>query len=318
MRDAFGQDRRGHRRSLVRAEDLLGGAFEDLLASQHAVHDAAERVEIRCRTDERRLLADLLGRDPADRACTCVHRELGLRRAVETRVVTRLAQPRETEVEDVRTRTAPRAREIEHHVRGLEIAVDDVPRVRMRHPREHLIDERPDHRPRHRGRVHPLVDAAPGQRVHHEVRRAVVQRAEVARAHDRGMLQRRDRARLLLEPPALLCARRLRFLRRTESLQCDTLVRDDVLAQVDDPHAPSSELPEDLVTVREDGPNLGLLRIVAALGRLALRHRVFRMRRLTGFVDRKRSDEITEGEANRTAPILALPFGRARPCAALS
>ena len=197
-RHAFGERGRRHGRALVRAEHLLRGALEDLLAGEHAIEDAAERVEVRRRADERRLLADLLGRDPADGAGARVHRELGLGRAVETRVVTRLAEPREAEVEDVRARPRPVDARSSITFDGLRSPWMMCARVRVAEAREHLIDERPDHRPRHRGRVHPLVDAASRQRVHHEVRRAVVRASRSrARARSRGARAPRRRA-----PPA--------------------------------------------------------------------------------------------------------------------
>lgn len=118
-RNAFRQRRRGHGLALVRTEHLLGVALEDLLAGQHAIDDAPEGVEVRRRPDERCLLADLLRRDPADGAGARVHRELGLGSAVETRVVAGLTQPRETEVEDVRARSAAGASEISITFDGL-------------------------------------------------------------------------------------------------------------------------------------------------------------------------------------------------------
>ncbi len=100
----------GHGRALVRAEDLLRVALEDLLADEDAVDDAAERVEIGCRSNQRGGAANLLGRDPTDRARARVHRRLRRRPAVEPRIVARTAQPRETEVEDVRARPLLRVR----------------------------------------------------------------------------------------------------------------------------------------------------------------------------------------------------------------
>ena len=101
-----GRAGRGRDRSLVRPEDVLRVALEDLAPAEDAVHDAAERVEVGRRPDERGLAADLLGRDPADGARAGVHGDLGRAGPVEPRVVPVLAQPREAEVEDVRPRPA--------------------------------------------------------------------------------------------------------------------------------------------------------------------------------------------------------------------
>ncbi len=120
---------------------------------------------------------------------------------------------------------------------------------------EHLIDHRPDDVPRQMHRVHPLVDAASGQHVHDEERAAVAELPEVARADDGGVVEERDGARLLVEPPALL-GPRLALLWRAQALERDTVARDDVLAQVHDAHTAATQLANDLVAVREDRSDL--------------------------------------------------------------
>ncbi len=100
--------------------------------AEDAVHHAAERVEVGRRAHERRLPADLLGRDPAHRARAGVDGDLGRADAVEPRVVPVLAQPREAQVEHERAGPERRGRQVEHDVRGLEVAVDDAARVRVR------------------------------------------------------------------------------------------------------------------------------------------------------------------------------------------
>jgi len=253
----------------VGPQDLLRRALEDLFANEDAVENAPERVDVRRRPDVRGRLADLLGRDPPDGSRAGVCCKLGLRRAVEARIVALLAQPRETEIENVRTRTSARRREIEHHVRRLEIAMNHAARVRVREARENLVDQCPNDRPRQRRRVHPFVHAAARERLHHQVRRAVRQRAEIARAHERRVLERGDGARLLMKPPRLLRARLpFGFVGRAKALERDTFAAHEIATEIDDPHTAATEFANHLVTLREQRSGLRRNRC----GFVALRH----------------------------------------------
>ncbi len=71
---------------------------------EQGVEDAAERVEVRRRSDVGRREADLLGRHPARGARAPAHRGLALLRAVEAVIDAVLDEPGEPEVEDVHER----------------------------------------------------------------------------------------------------------------------------------------------------------------------------------------------------------------------
>ncbi len=145
--------------------------------------------------------------------------------------------------------------EIEHDVRRLEIAVNDTARVRVRQACENLIDHRPHDGPRQGRRVHPLVNAPPGQHVHHEERTAVRELAEVARAHDSRMIEERDGARFLMKPPAFL-GTAFPLVRRPEALERHAVAGHDVAAKVHDAHPAAAELAHDFVPQRQHGADL--------------------------------------------------------------
>src|SRR5262249_21962293 len=93
-------------------------------------------------------------------------------------------------------------------------------------------------------------------------RRSIGQGAEIAGAHDGRVVERRDRACLLVEPPRLLCATRtLGLLRRAQALQCDALSVHRVLAEIHDPHPPAPKLADDLVAPREHRADLAVRRL---------------------------------------------------------
>src|SRR6185312_11087421 len=73
-----------------------------------------------------------------------------------------------------------------------------------------------------------------------------------------GVLERRDGARLLMEPKRLFLPLRALVVGDAEPLQRDALARREVAAQVDDAHAALAQLANDLVAVREQRPDLAL------------------------------------------------------------
>ena len=154
--------------------------------------------------------------------------------------------------------------------------MDDPARVGVAEPSQHLIDHRPDDRPRqqavHLGAVDPLVQRAARRHVHHQVRRTVGQHAVVAGANDGRMVQACERARLLVEEPRVVVARLLGAAlvgalvhvaraaarlhpRVRHQLERYPLVVHQIAAQVHEPHATATELAADLVATGQDRPN---------------------------------------------------------------
>ena len=158
--------------------------------------------------------------------------------------------------------------------------MDHAAGVGVGEPSEDVVDHRPEDRPRQPRRVHPLVHAAPGEDVHREEGTPVVELPEVAGPHDGRVVEQRDGARLLAEPPALLGAASL-LLRRAQALEGHLIARDDVPAQVHHAHAAAAELALDLVALGEDRADLarpaarGLLRpaVVVMAGKSELASR---------------------------------------------
>ncbi|MFT3771243.1 MAG: hypothetical protein QM820_37990 [Minicystis sp.] len=181
--------------------------------------------------------------------------------AVEAVIDAVLHQPGEAEIEDVHRRLGAVGRDVEQDVGGLEVAVDHAAPVRVRERAEDLIDAGPHDRPGEQAvgvrEVDPLVQRAPRDGVHRQVRRTVLERAEVAGAHDRGVREAREGARLFLKPPRVLGAHL--HPRAHQELERDALVRDQVATEVDDPHTAAADLAPHLIAARED-----LARLVGA------------------------------------------------------
>ena len=95
-----------------------------------------------------------------------------------------------------------------HHVLGLEVPVDDPPRVRRRERVGHLDPQR--HRLAHGQLTDPLPQRPAPYELHHDVRHALVL-AYVEDGHHVRVVERRGRPRLLCEPPPPLGVRRLSF-----------------------------------------------------------------------------------------------------------
>ena len=267
-RHLLGEVGLGDRRALVLLQELFVGADVRLAIGEHREEDAPERVDVRRGPDVRRGEADLLRRHPPRRPRAPAHRRLGDLRSVEAMIDAVLHQPREAEVEHVhRGLAAAVGRDVDEHVGRLEIAVDHAARVRVRERAEDLVDGGPHDRPRDQavgvGEVDPLVQRAPRDGIHRQVRRPVFERAEVARADDRRVREPRERARFFLKPPRVFGADL--GAGADQELERDALVDHEIAAQVHDPHAAAPELATHLVAPREDGPRLvRLLRHVRA------------------------------------------------------
>src|SRR5262249_47741 len=108
--------------------------------------------------------------------------------------------------------------------------------------------------PRNCCRVHPLVNAPPGKSVHDKIRRAIGQNAEISGPHNRGVIERRHRARLLVKPPAFFRPRwSLVWLWRAQSFERHTLARHQILQKLHNPQTAVTKLTNDFITTREKG-----------------------------------------------------------------
>ena len=70
------------------------------------------------------------------------------------------------------------------------------------------------------------------------------------------MLERRDRARLLMEPEGLLLPLRRPVLGDAQTFQRDAFGGREIAAEIDDAHAALAELTHHLVTTREQRADL--------------------------------------------------------------
>ena len=132
---------------------------------------------------------------------------------------------------------------VDQDVGRLEVAVQDAPLVGVVHRLGRL-----GHQPRRGPRVvavavEPAGQAAAGDQLHAEVALAVVL-ADLVDRHDVGVVQRRDRLGLVLEPPELGVAGQNAG---PDHLQGDRAVQADLPRLVDDPHAATAQLAADLV-----------------------------------------------------------------------
>ena len=232
----LGPERARRLRDLVddAVEDRLDLAREGRLADEALVEDDAERVDVGAAVEGPR--GDLLGREVGHGP----HERAGLGQARLGRGVG------EAEVHhaDAHARAALLARH--HDVGGLDVAVDDSPRVAVV---EGLGDLDAD--------VHDLAEAQrlvadqaqqgrPADERHDEEERALVP-AEVVDRHDRRVVHLGDELGLALE--ALLELGRQ--VARGDELDGDLAVEQRIARAVDDAHAAAPELPEDLVAVGE-------------------------------------------------------------------
>src|SRR3569832_2362984 len=204
------------------------------LAGEHLEQDRAERVDIG-RSARLHGPLELLRRHVARRAEQLALLDVEAVDVVAMDLGDRLADDaREPPIEHV-----DYAEVAEHHVRGLEIAVDDAARVREL-DREADIGERAQQaRPRRDRALHQLRQRDAGEPLHREERAASVVGAEVVDRRDRGMIEPRLDPRLAQEPLDLGIRRR----RRTQPLERDVAADAQV---VSDQHFPEATAADDL------------------------------------------------------------------------
>jgi hypothetical protein len=180
----------GDARRLVRGDlqreraHALG--FERIAAGEHAIHQAAERVDVGAMIDVVRV--DLLRRHEVQRAV-----DVALRREL---LIAAAQSLRDAEVEDLRLFETVVAAD-EHDVRGLQIAMHDVQRVRRLQPARDMT--RDAHRARH-GKA--SLAQQPGEQrlaleeLHHDVCLTAVGLTELQHLRDVSALDRRRGLRL--------------------------------------------------------------------------------------------------------------------------
>ncbi len=144
-------------------------------------HDA-ERVHVGGHGD--RLAANLLGR-----GVTIGERTLAGPGHSARSVTALIEQLRDAEVEQLH-----RAVVGHEDVVGLEIAVHDEVRVRVRDGREHLAEETQSRIDGERVLVAPHIDALPRDELEHEIRKPGGADAGIEKSRDVGMTQSRERA----------------------------------------------------------------------------------------------------------------------------
>ncbi len=132
----------------------------------------------------------------------------------------------------------------ENEIFGLEIAVNDPLRVRMRQPGKQLLNDAqgPPHRQAPPG--HHLAQRSSGDEVHHQERRAVD--AEVGDGNAVRMGEAAHRARLRLEPAQ---EGLLRGDPGVQKFDRHRAVQLHPLATVDDAHRAGSDLGQDAIAI---------------------------------------------------------------------
>ncbi len=132
---------------------------------------------------------------------------------------------------------------VDQDVGRLEVAVQDAPRVRVRHRLGRLGDQ-----PRGGPRLllvagHQRHQAAAGHQLHAEVMLALVL-ADLVDRHDAEVVEQRDGLGFILEAAKLVVAGEEPGL---DHLQRDGPVEADLTGLVDDPHAAAAQFAPDLV-----------------------------------------------------------------------
>ena len=188
-----------------------------------------------------RLALHLLGRHVTGRShddARLRRRGLGRDPGQWTRARLRTRQLREPEVEDLDAAVFG-----DEEVLGFQVAMDDPLLVRRREPARDLgrVVEHLAYRDPASGQ--PLAQRLAFEELRDDVRRAVVF-AEVVDREDAGMVQRRRRARLLLEPAQPVGVLRER---RRQHLDRHLAVQPRVPRPIDLPHPARAERRQDLV-----------------------------------------------------------------------
>lgn len=227
-------------------------------AREHAVQHDPERVHVRARVDGGGV-AELLGRHVGRGS----HERAGARGGSEVQRGSELGHP---EVEDLRHAAVGH-----EHVRGFEIAVHDPERVRGREPSRDASAEREHVDDRERALCgDPRFEVVSREQLVHHEGRSIGRATHVERRDHVRMIERRHRARLVLEAPShfrALCVLRVEHLERhasTEQL---------VLRLVDHAHAARAETATDAVATAEQRADVRIaIRRAATLAREHTEH----------------------------------------------
>ena len=204
------------------------GVVEGRRAGEQLVGDAADRVEVRPRTDvaRHRLLGRHVGGRPDRRAG-------GGHVRARARLLRRLGDP---EVGDLDAAVVGH-----HQVLGLEVAVDDRALLGRAEPGEDAVEHAADLRRRHRADVRPQRPAL--HPLHRDVRGALVLEV-VEHGDDVGVRQRAGEPRLAHEAAG---DRRLGGVERRHLLERDVAVEVELAREEDDPHPAAPDLAQDAV-----------------------------------------------------------------------
>ena len=236
LRRARGEDPFAHHRHRAPAEGALPG--------QHLEEDDPQRVEVRPRVDrlaERLLRRHVVGR-PEHRADPRELRRGPAARRLGGRVD--LGDPEVEDLHEVRVAVVLD----EHHVLGLEVAVDDARGVRGAERRGDAPQDVNRAFERQRAVLQLVAQAAPRDVLEDEEERAVAQAAEVGGRGDVGVLDVPGGDGLALEAREDLGA--LREV-GVEHLERDALAHVHVLREVHRAHAALAQQVLDAVTLRD-------------------------------------------------------------------
>jgi hypothetical protein len=206
---------------------------------QHRVEDGAEAVDVRAHVgrEAQGLLGGQVARRPEDRA-------RGRERAA-------VDPPGQAEVDQAGSPLV-----VEHHVAGLEVAVQHTAGVGVLDPPRQRGRDRPRLGARERTLRQPGLEGAAGEEVLDEVRRRAVD-DRLVDADDRGMVEPRQELRLAAEAGPLLGV----LGAEEERLQRPARAGGEVLDLVQDPHPAAGQLAQDAV-LPEVGAHRG--RVAAA------------------------------------------------------
>ena len=190
---------------------------------------------------------------------------------------------------------------VQQDVRGLQIAVQDAPRMGVMHGVGHLG---------HQGRggprvvlvgVQPVGQAAAGNQLHAEVSLALVL-ANLIHRNDSGMVKLGHRLGLVLKPAELDIVRKHAG---PDHLQRHLTVERDLASLVDDPHAASAQFVVDLVIAE-------IANAVAVLAdRSRLHHRSVRRLRSTARPLDDRESSVVASAAVASASAASVGAGSA-------
>ena len=134
---------------------------------------------------------------------------------------------------------------VDHHVVGLEVAVDEARPVGGGQSAARLAEHAQDLGPRSQARVrlHPRAQRPASDELYRN-EQALVVHAHVVHPHDVAVVEAREGLGLPLQAPA---RRSLVLAAGLEQLERDLAVEVGVVGGVDDPHGPGAELLEHLV-----------------------------------------------------------------------